>query len=140
MSTPDFQPTEPLVVDFEPGTYWLRTGVASEEVVAHFVQDGRVVSVVDLEGVADKAGIMEAFRVALGFPGWVGRNWDALDDGLRDLSWWPAGPRGRLMLVRGADPDGPEMREERRILRDVLETAVASWAMTDSPLVVLLRR
>jgi hypothetical protein len=140
MSTPDSPPTEPLAVDFGPGLYWLRSGVATAEVVAHFVQDGRVASVVDLEGVADKAGIMEAFGHALGFPGWVGRNWDALDDALGDLSWWPAGPRGRLVLVRGADPDGPGTREERQMLRDVLETAVASWALTNSPLVVLLRR
>lgn len=140
MITPAYPPAGPLELDFGPGVYWLCPGVAGEKVVTHFVGDGRAVSVVDLEGAAGKAEIIEAFGRALGFPGWVGRNWDALDDALGDLSWWPAGPRGRLLLVLGAEAEGPHGRADRQILRDVLETAVASWATTDTPLVVLLGR
>ena len=42
---------------------------------------------------ASKAELLDGLARALEFPGWVGRNWDALADALGDLSWLPAGPK-----------------------------------------------
>ncbi|MEU9342339.1 barstar family protein [Streptomyces sp. NPDC048278] len=55
----------------------------------------------DLDGVADKAGLMDRIAAALELPGWFGRNWDALTDSLRDPSVWPpeAVDRGLLIVV-----------------------------------------
>jgi hypothetical protein len=139
VSGPGWDLTDALRVEYGSGVYWLHPGFATASVTAHFDRDGWAASVVDLEGATDKAGILEAFADGLAFPHWVGRNWDALDDALCDLSWWPAGVRGRVILVRGAEPDEVLARGDQRMLRDVLETAVASWAPTDSPLAVLLR-
>jgi hypothetical protein len=93
---------------------------------------------VDLAEAADKAAILEAMGRGLVFPAWVGHNWDALDDALRDLSWWPAGTRGRLIVIRGASRGGSP--RDRETLHDVLATATARWAASGTPLVVLLRR
>jgi hypothetical protein len=93
---------------------------------------------VDLAEAADKAAILEAMGRGLVFPAWVGHNWDALDDALRDLSWWPAGTRGRLIVIRGASRGGSP--RDRETLHDVLATAAARWAASGTPLVVLLRR
>ena len=139
MTTPHIRLTDPLPKELEPGIYWLHSSLATSAIMAGLVQDDWATSVVELDGAVDKPGIMDAIARGLDFPGWVGRNWDALDDALRDLSWWLPAERGRLVLVRGAGPVGPAVPRERRILQDVLETAVARWATTDSPLVVLLQ-
>jgi hypothetical protein len=93
---------------------------------------------VGLEDAGGKAGILDAIATGLGFPAWVGRNWDALEDALRDLSWLPSGVRGRALLVEGAEHPGAGSHAELEVLEDVLGSAVASWAGTDRPLVVVI--
>ncbi|MEU3857292.1 barstar family protein [Streptomyces sp. NPDC028722] len=74
---------------------------------------GRYPVTLDLDGVTDKAGLMDRVARALNLPDWFGRNWDALADSLADDSGWPQGAaaRGLLVVVRGwrpyaeADPD-----------------------------------
>ena len=99
---------------------------------------GWATATVDLAEAADKSAILDAIGRGLVFPAWVGHNWDALDDALRDLSWWPAGTRGRLIVIRGAGRGGSP--RDRETLHDVLATATARWAASGTPLVVLLRR
>ncbi|MFF5146824.1 barstar family protein [Streptomyces sp. NPDC013157] len=78
----------------------------------------------DLDGVADKAGLMDRIAAALDLPGWFGRNWDALTDSLRDPSVWPpeAVDRGLLIVVTGwrgyarTRPD--EWETARRVFTD----------------------
>lgn len=61
----------------------------------------------------------------LSFPSWFGRNWDALEDCLTDLSWIEA--PGLLIHVEGfstyanADPDG------FIILLDIFKTSAEYW-------------
>ncbi len=98
---------------------------------------GLATFVVDLRGVGDKAGILRAMATALHFPGWVGRNWDALEDAMRELSWLPTGTRGRAILMLGAEQPSAGSSEELEVLGDVLESAVARWAGTDAPLIVV---
>src|SRR5690606_10474704 len=63
----------------------------------------RLVVALDLDGVTDKAGLMEHCARALELPDWFGRNWDALVDSLADPTLWPEGAveRGLLIVVRG---------------------------------------
>jgi hypothetical protein len=88
--------------------------------------------VVDVGDGTDKSAVLASFAGALGFPEWVGRNWDALEDALRDLSWWPAGVAGRAIIVRG-DPasTGP--------LGAILVAVAAWWAEHGDAFVVLAR-
>ncbi|MFF9174960.1 barstar family protein [Streptomyces sp. NPDC014793] len=64
---------------------------------------GRLVVALDLDGVTDKAGLMDRMARALALPDWFGRNWDALADSLADHTVWPedAVERGLLVVVRG---------------------------------------
>jgi RNAse (barnase) inhibitor barstar len=55
----------------------------------HFTDHGPVVDgydVVEIDGsdIADRDELMEALASALGLPDYFGRNWDALDEVLRD--------------------------------------------------------
>jgi len=132
--------TDPLPATLEPGVFWCHSSQAPSSVIARYEQDGWATVSVDLEGATDKAGILDAFAAGLDFPAWVGGNWDALDDAMRDLSWLASGPMGRLVAVRAAVSRGPELAAEHRMLRNVLTSAVATWAVTDTPLAVMLWR
>ena len=124
----------------EPGVHRWDSRVATSAQVEELWQAGWAVRVVDLGSAGDKTAILESFARALAFPEWVGRNWDALDDALRDLSWWTAGERGRVILLRASSQVVTGGGRESATLHDVLETAATRWAATDTPLVVLVRR
>lgn len=64
---------------------------------------GRIVRVLDLDGVTDKAGLMDRCARDLALPDWSRSDWDALADCLADPALWPeeAGERGLLVVVRG---------------------------------------
>ncbi|MDH6611438.1 hypothetical protein M2164_007073 [Streptomyces sp. SAI-208] len=48
----------------------------------------------DLDGVTDKAGLMDRCVRDLRLPDWFGRNWDALADVLSDPGLWSADGAG----------------------------------------------
>ncbi|MET8825442.1 barstar family protein [Streptomyces sp. NPDC004610] len=65
-----------------------------------------IVVSLDLDGVVDKAGLMDRCARALDLPDWFGRNWDALAESLADHDLWPreAVERGRVIVVRNWRP------------------------------------
>ncbi|MEU9285165.1 barstar family protein [Streptomyces sp. NPDC048275] len=80
----------------------------------------------DLDGVTDKAGLMDRCARALQLPDWFGRNWDALADSLSDHSVWPEGAveQGLLVVVRGWRPYAKARPDEWGIAQDVFAEAV----------------
>src|SRR5437879_4658259 len=86
----------------------------------------RLVVTLDLDGVADKAGLMEACVRALELPDWFGRNWDALADSLGDSSVWPAAAaeKGLLVVVTGWQTYAKVRPDEWKVARDVFSEAV----------------
>jgi hypothetical protein len=123
----------------DPRVARLRSRSSTADVRSHLLRAGWDVRVVDVAEAQDKAGLLAAFATALSFPSWVGRNWDALDDALRDLSWWPAGERGRAIIVAGAGRLDDALDGEWPTLCDVLATAAERWRETPTPLGVLVR-
>ena len=83
---------------------------------------------VDLSRVANKTELMRAMAAGLGFPGWFGANWDALEDCLTDAAW--AGADGRVLLIESA---GGLPADENGIFIDVLRSAAAYWAERARP-------
>ncbi|MEU0742783.1 barstar family protein [Streptomyces sp. NPDC006134] len=86
---------------------------------------GRIVVTIDLDGVTDKAGLMDRCARALDLPEWFGRNWDALADVLADHSLWPeqAVERGLLVVVRGWGEYARERPEEWEVAEEVFAEA-----------------
>ena len=86
---------------------------------------GRQVVTLDLAGVTDKSGLMDAVARALHLPDWFGRNWDALLDSLSDPSGWPseASERGLLLVVTGWEPYAGARPDEWRVAREVFTEA-----------------
>jgi hypothetical protein len=55
---------------------------------------------VPLAGVRRKEDLLDILATALNFPAYFGRNWDAAEECLRDLSWLPA--NGYVVWLTGS--------------------------------------
>jgi hypothetical protein len=98
---------------------------------------GWVPLVVDLTGVADKAGLLGAFADAGQFPEYTGRNWDALQDNLGDLSW--LGPAdGYLVVLLGWAGLRSTSPADVLVVETVLLAAAREWADRGTPFVTLV--
>lgn len=76
--------------------------------------------------INSKADLLEVFRTSLNFPDYFGKNWDALNDMLRDLSWLGV---DSVIVTHSEIPDLPEpdLRKYLSILHDVVD----SWKKAD---------
>jgi hypothetical protein len=87
---------------------------------------------------ASKPDVLERFAAALSFPDWVGRNWDALADALRDLSW---GARpGAVLMVDGTDELRARLPRDAETLLEILGDASKAHARAGVPFWGLLVR
>ena len=84
-----------------------------------------------LDVAARDAGLLARIAEVLAMPDGRARNWDALGDSLRDLSWLPA--PGYAVLFDGAQHlrDGDEASFDT--LLTLLEEASAEWATQEVP-------
>ena len=80
----------------------------------------------DLARIDAGKGGFEPIARALRFPAWFGRNWDALEDCLGDLSWRAGSGH---VLVFDAFPRGDELG----VLLDVLRSTAEFWAGRSRP-------
>lgn len=99
-------------------------GVASRDA-------GLMVRRIALDGCGDKATLLLRVGSALDFPAGSGRNWDALSDRLRDLSWIEAEGYALLFEDAGDLEDADETAFDT--LLDVLEEAAAGWREREVP-------
>ena len=84
---------------------------------------GAKLDVVTLEA---SENLLDSLAHGLAFPEWFGRNWDALEDMLGDLSW--RNGDSHVLVFRGF-PAG----EELGILLDVLRATAEYWAARRKP-------
>ena len=80
----------------------------------------------DVVTVDAKENLFDSLARGLAFPDWFGRNWDALEDVLGDLSWRKGD--GHVVIFR-TFPGG----EDFGILVDVLRTTAEYWAGRGKP-------
>ncbi len=80
----------------------------------------------------DKEGLLAAIGHALDFPAYYGKNWDALEECLNDLSWL-TGPV--IVLIEHADALAPPTLTT---LKDIWAEAAAAWAEAGRSCVLLL--
>jgi len=92
---------------------------------------GLLVRRVDLAGCNGKATLLLRVATALDFPTSFGRNWDALSDSLRDLSWMPG--QGYAVLFQGAGDMRAADEGDFDTLLDILDDAVQDWAERELP-------
>ena len=89
--------------------------------------------------VDTKAEFLAAAAKALRFPAWAGRNWDAFEELVNDLSWLPPAP-GYLLLFERASWLAAKEPETLSVALDILEMASQGRRKDGSPpLAVLVR-
>lgn len=92
--------------------------------------------IVDGGIVDDKRSFLRSFGAALDFPAYVGLNWDAFEEALRDLEWLEARPM--LLVYAPVEPFAAEHPGQWRTALAILESAVMYWSDSDRPLSVFL--
>ena len=90
------------------------------------VADAAREAALDLVRIDAQEALFEGMAKALDFPAWFGRNWDALEDCLGDLSWRPG--RGHVLVFDGY-PGGDALG----VLLDVLRSSAQFWAQRGRP-------
>ena len=94
---------------------------------------GLRVAPIDLAGVTEKDALLERVSAALQFPGWFGRNWDALEDCLADLSWLEG--KGHVLLLEQA---GGVKAADRNTVKEILGSVASGWAKKGRPFFAVL--
>ena len=89
---------------------------------------------VNLAEYSDREALFDQLTVTLRLPPDFGRNWDALADSLRDLSWLKA--PGYILLFDRAEAMRDSNEEDFDALLDILEEAVDFWQDAGSPFFV----
>lgn len=87
---------------------------------------GSRLAVVSISLAGNKDAQLQRIAAALAFPEWFGRNWDALEDCLSDLSWRAAD--GHVLLFTDFTRN-----DDLGILLDVLASSAQSWAERGKP-------
>jgi hypothetical protein len=137
MRPPEPGAADDFVIGLSPGIHRAPSALTAASLETALNASGLATLVVDLRDAEEKAQILDVFATGLRFPSWVGRNWDALDDALRDLSWLPTGTRGRAILLLSPRQPSASPSDELEVVHDVLKWAVESQAATRTPLIVV---
>lgn len=92
---------------------------------------------IDGRAIADKQTFLTAGAQAMQFPAYFGRNWDAFEECITELTWLPAPGYVLLydMMARFANADPKEWATAKSILEDT----IAYWQKQSIPFYVLLR-
>jgi hypothetical protein len=93
----------------------------------------------DLDGrkIRDKASFLDRTARAMDFPSYFGKNWDALEECLNDLSWAPAS--GYILLWQSPERLIQGSTADWATALDILETTIKNWVQAGTPFYVLLR-
>jgi hypothetical protein len=84
-----------------------------------------------LPGIKSEDALLEALSVALRFPDYFGRNWNALNECICDLSWLPPGD---VALIHNDLPMA-DNRASLSMYLSVLRDAVGNWSTRGSNLI-----
>jgi RNAse (barnase) inhibitor barstar len=91
---------------------------------------------VSLAEYRDREALFDQLTTVLRLPADFGRNWDALTDSMRDLSWLKA--PGYILLFDHAEGMRDSNEEDFDTLLDILEEAVDYWQDAGSPFFAFL--
>ncbi len=87
-------------------------------------REGICVRRVDLSGITSKTGLLDAIGKALSFPNYYRRNWDSLEECLRDLDEG----KGWLIIFDGADHLLALPRQDLTTLESILSDTANFWS------------
>ena len=124
--------------ELEPGIYRYAAGEHPANIAAFLEENNWRSFYFDGRLMKDKASFLAQAAAAMDFPDYVGKNWDAFEEAIRDLEWAPAD--GYVMIYDYPQRFATDFPEEWKTLLSILQEAVDFWRERGIPLFVLLRR
>jgi len=125
-----------LVSRRRSGVFWVGPPPEAAELQHLAAAAGWDFASIDGGAVRDKASLLAAMAGALGFPKASARNWDALEDTLRDLSWRRGA--GTLLLWAPIDPLDHGDPETLEVALDILREVADWWKEEGRPFLAFL--
>ena len=120
-----------------PGVYRFPSEASLATLEAEAQEQGWQLFHLDGSTIQDKASFLAAAKTAFAMPSYVGRNWDAFEEAVNDLSWAPAA--GYVVVYDDAanldEHDAPALRTAV----DILATAADNWRAEGKPFYVVVR-
>lgn len=121
----------------QPGVFVVESAAATLDFAAEAMHNGLFVAWIDGERIAGQADFLALAARTLKFPDYFGYNWDAFEECLRDLEWLPA--RGYVLVLDGYARFARSDPKNWTIALEILEEAVNTWSLTETPMYVLLQ-
>ncbi|HTP49728.1 MAG TPA: barstar family protein [Anaeromyxobacteraceae bacterium] len=125
-----------LVSQCRSGVHWVGAETDSAAIARTASRFGWDFALLDGDEVIDKGSLLDAAAKGLSFPATFGRNWDALEDCLCDLSWRTG--KGTLLLWAPVDPIRSQDPGALETAIDVLRASASWWAREGRPFLALL--
>jgi hypothetical protein len=122
--------------DRAPGIYLIDDAERATVLNGGVFPPGYLVAVLDGAVAGSREGFFTEIARVLHFPDYFGRNWDAVNDCLTDLTWLPAA--GYVLLYDGFGQLARDQPEQWQIGLKVLNVAAAFWKQSRTPMFILL--
>jgi RNAse (barnase) inhibitor barstar len=100
-------------------------------------ESGRAFFHLNLEGIDSKERFMDLCAGVFNLPDYFGRNWDALEDCLKDMRWIKAD--GFVILYENFGALAERATEDFEESMEILSDAAEYWSENDKPMLALLR-
>lgn len=120
-----------------PGIYHLSTSAPAESLRKEAARADWRLFVLDGSKIYDKKTFLEKIARAMRFPDYFGKNWDALNDCITDLSW--ARAQGYVLLIQEPERFITTSPDDWQVALEILKSATESWHEWGTPFFVLLR-
>jgi RNAse (barnase) inhibitor barstar len=91
---------------------------------------------IDISGITSRDKLFEAVAIAMRFPDYFGKNWNAFEECIRDFEWLPA--NGYLLLIKGIEDFQASCSADFNILMEVLIEAKEYWFEQKKPFQCIL--
>ena len=140
-----FQPTYTLhalqllnTPAYPSGVYRLAGRAQPTPIIATITDFGWVGEYINGRRINSKQSFLDVVGEAFTFPAYYGRNWDAFEEMINDLSWIEA--RGVGLLYDYVYRFAEEQPKEWQVALSILQGACARWQSEGVPFYVLLRQ
>lgn len=122
----------------QPGIYRFVGRASSADMLARAARAGWQGWRLNGHSIDSKASFLAACARAMRFPGYFGRNWDAFEECITDLSWQPAA--GYLLIFESPYHFAHAAPRDWAMALRILDETAAYWQSKERPFYTILRR
>jgi len=118
------------------GIYPVKPAIVIDQIRQSAMSCGLTFVYIDLLTVTTKEAFLQSVSKSLQFPLYFGMNWDAFQDCITDLAWFPV--RGYVIWLDNLASFKGNAPDEMRTARKVLKFTADYWKNRSMPFYVLL--